>query len=141
MKPTPSWLKQRAALFGFLLVLLALTGCGAAPSVEQPSPTPSVTASGLSLRESGFSHAPEAFTIPGNVAITRRVDQPNVVTALFSHDDGVAVLAHLTQQLPAMGFTIDRSGGDSLLFSNAGWDGAFTVSPDISGLTLRRKPG
>ncbi len=92
----------------------------------------------MALSDMGFQNAPVGFTLPGGISITRRVDQPNVVTALFSAEDGRAVLEHLTRHLPAMGFTIDRTGGDSLMFHNNQWDGAFTISPEISGFTLRR---
>lgn len=131
----------------WLLGVVVVSGCGAAPASEGPTTRPSGSTApstaaqppGLTLAEAGYVHAPEGFSIPGEVSITRRVDQPTVVTALFSAEDGAVVLDHLTRHLPAMGFSIDSQGGDSLLFSNDHWDGAFTLSPEISGLTLRRR--
>lgn len=133
----------KAALLGVLAAAVVLSGCGAAdaqtsPSSPASSSSPQPAPDGATLRSLGLSHAPATITVPREATITRRIDQPNVVTVLFAGGDAKPVLAHLTKNLPGEGFTITHSGGDSLIFTAPGWEGAYTASADLSGLTLRR---
>lgn len=127
-----------------LLVALALAGCAApAANVATATPTPSVAAptaevpAGVPLTALGFTNAPATLTLPYGSTITQRTDAANNITAVISSPAGAKVLAHLRATLPTAGFTITADGGDSLLFTDGTWEGAFTISDGLSALTLR----
>lgn len=124
------------------LAALALAGCAAAPAAPTAPPSAATVAStapdgGVLLRDAGFANAPAGFSVPASALITDRIDAANNVTATFSQPGGAEIAAYLREHLPAMGFTVTADGNDSLLFTDGHWDGAFTVSTDISALSLR----
>ena len=49
------------------------------------------------------------------------------------------VLSTLTETLPSYGWTITASGGGSLVFSDAQYDGAFTSDSSLWAITIRVK--
>ena len=130
-----------------LVGLLAVAGCSA-PQLS-PSPTPSVTAGvlteapadGVLLSEIGFRHAPAGFSIPRDAEIEERVDSGNNITVVLSSPTGDEVADYLRRNLPAMGFTVTADAGGSLLFESAVHDGAFTVTGELSALSLRTDRG
>jgi hypothetical protein len=79
------------------------------------------------------------LTLPDDLVITYRVDQPNVVTLVLSPSDSRRVLAHLQANLGAEHAVITGSSGDSLTFDLQGWQGAFTSNDQQAALTLRRR--
>ena len=125
-------------------VCLGLAGCSVAPL---PSPTPTVSATtsvspvlppgATSLRDVGFTHAPEGFGLPNGVTVVPVSNQLNVITAGFSPEDGVVVLAFLKAHLPEMGYRITGASDDSVVFRGNPWHGAFTMSATTALLTLR----
>ncbi len=122
-----------------------LAACSAAPPRRLDDPGPPVAVSrpadGVSLRQLGFSNGPvDAVFLPSSIVVTRRVDQVNVTTAFGLAADGSAVLAFLRRTLSNQIWTIDADHAEALLFHNQGYDGAYTVSPDLWALTLRRRP-
>ncbi|WGT46478.1 hypothetical protein [Tessaracoccus lacteus] len=132
-----------------LLTVLALAGCSASdpgatnttPPVTTPAPAASPSATtppaGVSLTSLGFTHAPAGLSLPVGATLTERTDAANNITAVLSAPSGLDVLAHLRATLPAAGFAITADEGNSLLFTDGTWDGAFTVSGALSALTLR----
>ncbi|MFT8395711.1 hypothetical protein [Propionibacterium sp.] len=92
----------------------------------------------MSLASLGFLHAPENFSVPGGLYLQQTVDQSNVVTLVVPEEQGAELLNHLEATLPTEGFTITARSADSLIFSAPGWQGAFTMSDQVAGLTLRR---
>ena len=134
---------RRSVAFA-LALWCGLAGCAGGT----PSPSPSVPSSpaavsqpsgGVSLRQLGFSNGPvDTVFLPTSVTVTRRVDQVNVTSAFGPAADGPSVVAFLRRTLPAAGWTVDTDAGGSLLFHDAGHDGAFTQSADLWALTLRR---
>ncbi|RCK68995.1 hypothetical protein DT076_13905 [Desertihabitans brevis] len=131
-------------LGGVLLSVALLTGCSAAPAPTPPPQPPAstvVVAGAVTLRELGLTHGPvDLVTLPEDVTVLERIDQPNVITLVLTAEDGPPSAAHLEQTLPDVGYTVDATGGGSLLFSGPGWSGAFTTSTEVSGLTLRQEP-
>lgn len=95
-------------------------------------------APGESLAALGFLHGPQGFTVPTGLDVRQSVDQSNVVTLVVPADQGPELLGYLEARLPAAGYTITARSADSLVFGNAGWQGAFTMSDSLAGLTLRR---
>jgi hypothetical protein len=94
----------------------------------------------VSLRQLGFTNGPvDEVYLPTGVSITRRVDQVNVTTAFGPAADGPSVLGFLRRTLPPDIWAIDTDAGGSLLFHSNGYTGAFTQSPDLWALTLRRR--
>jgi len=91
----------------------------------------------VSLTSLGFTHAPAGLSLPVGATLTERTDAANNITAVLSAPSGLDVLAHLRATLPAAGFQITADEGNSLLFTDGTWDGAFTVSGALSALTLR----
>lgn len=121
--------------------LVALAGCSAqAPTPGAGSPTPRASApgGGQLLRQRGIIHGPVNFALPAGITVTRTIDQPNVVTLVFLPGDGPAVLDYLRLHAATLGLVDLVSGNDSLVFQVDGWDGGFTTSAEIAGLTLRR---
>ena len=133
---------RRQLLLG-VLGLIATAGCSAGtggPDTNAPTTPPaSAPGGGQLLRERGITHGPANFALPADVTPTRIIDQPNVVTLVFLPADGARVLDYLVMHAAALGLTKVVTGNDSLVFSVGGWDGGFTTSSDISGLTLRRQ--
>lgn len=149
-------------VLGAIVVAGALTGCGVAPGPAEPSttgtPTPSVTGApsvtpgatptatpsatlaGLTLRQLGFENGPlEEFSLPGDLAISTRVDQPNLVTVIVSRPSPQTIEDYLRATLPGEGFTIDaRAGtGAAMTFAGHGWTGGFTGTRGTSAIVLR----
>lgn len=126
------------------LTLVLLAGCSAAPEPQpDPVPTPGPAAAsarpGVTLRSLGLTHGPvDAVTLPPSVSVLERIDQENVITLVLAPDDGLPAAEHLVATLPAAGFQVTGSVPGSLTFTSPQWDGAFTTSPEVSGLTLRR---
>lgn len=95
-------------------------------------------AEGVALASLGFVNGPAGFSVPTGVAITERVDQPNVVTLVMTAPAGEAIASYLRKHLPSMGFTVTGDANASLTFGDGAWDGAFTSANGVSGLTLRK---
>lgn len=127
---------------GLVVASVLASGCGAAaPEPSRPSAQPVSTAvpsGGTSLRQLGFANGPAGFSIPAEVLVAERVDQPNVVTLVLKAPSSSRIAAYLRANLPAMGFEVVGDKDDSLVFRDATYDGAFTAANDVSGLTLRR---
>ncbi len=123
-----------------LLVLLALSGCTTPP--PQPG-TPEVTwtasapADGVTLTQLGFRNGPAEFWLPSGVVIRDRVDLEANITVTITSPGGAELAAWLRRNLPAAGFEITADGQDSLLFRRGQWQGAFTVTAELSALSLR----
>ena len=123
-----------------LLVLLALSGCTTPP--PQPA-TPEVTwtasapADGVTLTQLGFRNGPAEFWLPSGVVIRDRVDLEANITVTITSPGGAELAAWLRRNLPAAGFEITADGQDSLLFRRGQWQGAFTVTAELSTLSLR----
>lgn len=125
-----------------LVALLAVAGCSTAPT---PTPAPSMTVSapaeapadGVLLSDLGFVNAPPGFSIPRGADIEQEVDSANNVTVVLAAPAGDEVADYLRRNLPAMGFTITADANGSLLFESAVHDGAFTVTGELSALSLR----
>ena len=93
----------------------------------------------MSLTSLGFRNGPTAEVfVPKGAEISYRVDQPNVVTVIFAEPDGAELVRFYSASLPARGFVVTGFSADSLTFSRPGWEGSFTSTSDVSGLTLRR---
>lgn len=118
-----------------------LAGCSAAPSQasSRPAPATAAPAGGQLLRDRGITNGPAHFALPAGVQALRTIDQPNVVTLVFGVEDGRKVLDYLLLHGAALGMTQLRTGNQSATFEVDGWDGGFTISSEISGLTLRRQ--
>ncbi|MGJ6981375.1 hypothetical protein ACSDQ9_12730 [Aestuariimicrobium soli] len=130
----------------------ALSACGAPALNPEPSPTTTTTTStgttaaatasapaGTTLRAMGLVNGPADVTLPTDLTPVRVIDQPNVVTLIVRAADASRVQTHLEATLPAAGFTVDASSQDSLLFHDSVWDGAWTSSDELAGLTFRRR--
>ena len=135
-----------AVLAGAVLAA-GLSGCsprpspaGAGSSSGAQAPTsPDADLPGVALTELGFRNGPEGFTVPAGLVLSERVDQTDVVTLITDGSQGRRVHDYLMAALPSMGWTIEGSSGDSIVFSGGGWQGAFTMTDEQAGLTLRRQ--
>jgi hypothetical protein len=88
----------------------------------------------------GWKNGPAGrVVLPVDAAIVSRVDQANVITAVGRPDMAASVQSALTETLPTYGWTITASGGGSLLFGDATYDGAFTSDSSVWALTIRVK--
>ncbi len=88
----------------------------------------------------GWKNGPaDRIVLPVGARIDERVDQANVITAIGGPAMADAVLTTLTDTLPSYGWTITASGGGSLVFSDAQYDGAFTSDSSLWALTIRVK--
>jgi hypothetical protein len=115
-------------------------GPSPSPSTVSPAPSATISPSGLTLRELGFENGPlDEFSLPSDLAIATRVDQPNVVTIVLAGPDPAAVEDYLRAILPAEGFTIDAraDAGQAMTFEGHGWTGGFTGSGATSAVVLR----
>jgi hypothetical protein len=88
---------------------------------------------------SGYSleNAPYGFTVPADLKPTIKIDQKNLVTLGLSPADGMLTHDYLMRHLNTMGFSVDGSSADSLIFHDAHWQGALTVTVETAALTLR----
>lgn len=125
--------------------LVGVAGCSAgAPGQNEasvvPMPQTRAPAGGQLLSDRGITHGPAHFSLPVGVTVTRTIDQPNVVTLVFPAEDATMVYDYLMLNAAALGLTDLTIGKDSLVFQVDGWDGGFTTSSQIAGLTLRRQP-
>jgi hypothetical protein len=95
--------------------------------------------SGLTLRQLGFSNGPEEFTLPSDLVLATRVDQPNVVTVVLARPSPQTVEDYLRATLPGSGFTIDAraDAGQAMTFVGHGWTGAFTGTGTTTAIVLR----
>lgn len=126
-------------------LVLGLAACGAeeqpVPTIERSaSPTSTALPDGaVSLTTLGFRNGPtqEVF-VPKSAELSYRVDQPNVVTLIFAQPSGPKLVEFYSISLPARGFTVTGFSADSLTFTRPGWEGSFTSTDEVSGLTLRR---
>ena len=123
-----------------LLTLLALTGCTTPPP---QTPTPEVTWSataptdGVTLTQLGFHNGPAEFWLPSGMVLRERIDLESNVTLIITSPTKVELVSWLRRNLPAAGFEITADGQDSLLFRRGQWQGAFTVTGELSALSLR----
>lgn len=95
------------------------------------------TVAGVTLASLGFQNGPEGFLVPQGLTFSQRVDQENVVTLIVPVRQGQGLLDFLNDNLGAQGYQIEGSSDDSLVFSSPDWEGAFTMSDEQAGLTLR----
>lgn len=125
-----------------LAIGAVLTGCAVAPEPPTVAP-PSIAAptaapeGGMLLSEVGFQHAPAGFSVPESFVQVERIDQVNNITLVVSQPEGAEFAQYLREYLPAMGYGIVADNDDSLIFENAQWVGGFTVTGELSALTLR----
>ena len=133
------------AFIGLACFALLLGGCSAAAS---STGTASSSASAIHAAPSGtvtmatlgWKNGPaDRIVLPIGASIDRRVDQANVITAIGGPAMADSVRKTLTDTLPSYGWTITASGGGSLVFSDAHYDGAFTSDSSLWALTIRLK--
>jgi len=99
-----------------------------------------IPADGSSLRSLGFSNGPvTAFSVPNDVVVTTRVDQPTGVTAVFTQPAATEVADYLVRTLPKTGFVVtsQATADASLTFTGYGWSGSFTGTGDSSAVVLK----
>ena len=118
----------------------------ASPTNSAASPSPTATGSGsptalsgLTLRQLGFTNGPEEFSLPTDLVLATRVDQPNVVTLVLARPSPETVEDYLRATLPGSGFTIDARAdtGQAMTFVGHGWTGAFTGTGSTTAIVLR----
>jgi hypothetical protein len=113
------------------------TGSGGSSSAPVVRAAPSGTVTMAAL---GWKNGPAGrIVLPIGATIDRRVDQANVITAIGGPSMADSVRNTLTDTLPSYGWTITASGGGSLVFSDASYDGAFTSNSSLWALTIRVK--
>lgn len=93
---------------------------------------------GFPLSAYGIHNGPSDFRLPGTLTIQYVVDQPNVVTLMLDPRDGAELATWLTAALPQLGYQVQGSSPDSVVFSGSQWSGAFTSDAKAAGITLRR---
>lgn len=94
----------------------------------------------MTLAELGFANGPIAsFVVPRTAVIETAVDQPNVVTVVFSSPAAPVLSAFFRDTLFQTGFTIgaDDPAQNTLTFAGRGWTGSFTGSGNSSAVVLR----
>lgn len=115
---------------GAVIAAVTLAGCGAAPEeppqpppsspipsvsaspTESPAPTPTQALAGLTLRQLGFNNGPlDEFSLPSNLQISTRVDQPNVVTIVLASPSPELIEDYLRATLPQDGIHHRCQGG------------------------------
>lgn len=128
-------------LVAAVAVVMLLAGCSAAPIEPAPEVKQTwdveVPDDGVTLAELGFQNAPEGVSVPRGTTITEKIDQGNNVTVVFTAPTGAELAGYLRRTLPAAGFEITEDGNNSLLFTRAPWQGAFTTSDGYSALSFR----
>lgn len=79
------------------------------------------------------------MSLPSNLQLSTRVDQPNVVTVVLASPSPEVVEDYLRATLPGEGFTIDAraAAGEAMTFSGHGWIGGFTGTGGNSAVVLR----
>lgn len=95
---------------------------------------------GVSLAELSFRNGPAtAFSVPREVVIRTRIDQPSGVTVVFVRPDAHQLAGYLRRALPATGWVItgDDPSASSLTFTGYGWQGSFTGTGHASAVILR----
>ena len=131
---------------GIVALVLLASGCSAPVRPELPAEPPAtpaavtIPADGSSLRALGFSNGPvTAFSVPRDVVVSTRVDQPTGVTAVFTQPAAAEVAAYLVRTLPRTGFVVtsEATATASLTFTGYGWNGSFTGTGDSSAVILR----
>jgi hypothetical protein len=154
--PVPAPRPHRIVGAILLVLMLGLSGCGAAESGPLPTPsgtsrTPSAPAAtsqptpgppppGRTLRSLGYLNGPvEEFTVPEASVVSATVDQENNVTVVLSEPSAAEVADYLRVTLPAAGFTItkDDPAALAMTFSGFGWAGSFTGSATAAAVLLR----
>jgi len=75
--------------------------------------------------------------VPAAVKPESGFNNPDVINVIYAGADGAVVHAYLVQHLPDMGFTVSAQSDDSILWHNDDWDGAFTMTAQQAGLTMR----
>ena len=136
-------MRRAGAVAAVLLALLLATGCSAAGAyAPPPSQTPSVAAptlppGGIYLTDLGFTQAPPTFSVPRAAKLVSGYNIPDLINAIYGGADGPLVHDYLLANLAGMGFTVTASSADSILWDNDEWDGAFTMTAEQAGLTLR----
>lgn len=115
------------------------TGSGAPTTSSSPTGSPTTATRGLTLRQLGFSNGPEEFSLPTDLVLATRVDQPNVVTLVLARPSPETVEDYLRATLPGSGFTIDARAdtGQAMTFVGHGWTGAFTGTGSTTAIVLR----
>ncbi|PIF03346.1 MAG: hypothetical protein CSA63_02035 [Propionibacterium sp.] len=109
------------------------------PAPTSPSTSTSTPPAGVALEDLGIENGPDGFRLPSGARPIHIIDQANVVTLLWPAGDSDAVIAHLRELVPALGYEVTGLANGSMTFTGEGWDGAFTSSKEVCGLTLRRK--
>ncbi|WP_420174678.1 hypothetical protein [Luteococcus sp. OSA5] len=132
-------------LVGGALAVLVLAGCSAgAPSASttssMPRPDAAVPTGGVTLREMMFRHGPEDLSLPREIMVTSRIDQPNVVTITLPTGQRQLMVSWFRANLPP-DWRLDASSDDAALFHGGEWQGAFTCSQKTCALTLRHQQG
>jgi hypothetical protein len=154
--PVPAPRPHRIVGAILLVLMLGLSGCGAAESGPLPTPsgtsrTPSAPAAtsqptpgppppGRTLRSLGYLNGPvEEFTVPEASVVSATVDQENNVTVVLSQPSAAEVADYLRATLPAAGFMItkDDPAALAMTFTGFGWTGSFTGSATASAVLLR----
>ncbi|MDO5286107.1 MAG: hypothetical protein Q4G45_04715 [Actinomycetia bacterium] len=101
-------------------------------------PAPPGTAS---LADLGWRNGPASrVLLPSGVSLSRRVDQPNVVSAFGYGSEHQQVRTVLAEQLPRRGWRVTGSGPDALVFEDDQYQGTYTASERVWGLTIRVRP-
>lgn len=128
-----------------VVVLLSGTGCAsAAPEMQTEGPstmvtTPSLPPDGVYLASFGFTNAPPGFSVPASVKPLHGYNIPELIDVIYDGADGAIVHDYLLAHLGAMGYTITSSSADSIVWENDQWQGAFTMTSQRAGFTLRRQ--
>ena len=142
----PSPRSNRRRLVAILASVLLASGCSAPVRPELPAEPPAtpaavtIPADGSSLRSLGFSNGPAtAFSVPRDVVVSTRVDQPTGVTVVFTQPSATELAAYLIRTLPKTGFVVtsQATANASLTFTGYGWNGSFTGTGDSSAVILR----
>lgn len=125
-----------------LAATVVLSGCAAAPPPPEGSSIPTAayepTSGVQTMADLGWSQGPAAWVpLPGEVRVTQRVDQANVITASFDPSNGDAIAAVLQAELPAAGWVIQQDAPEAVLFDREGWQGAFTRTDAAAAITIR----
>lgn len=111
-----------------------------APTSSSRSAVKAAPSGTVTLAALGWKNGPaDRILLPIGAGIDQRVDQANVITAIGAPSMAESVRKTLTDTLPSYGWTITASGGGSLVFSDAGHDGAFTSDSSLWALTVRVK--
>jgi hypothetical protein len=124
---------------------MVLGGCSIGPSSlgsasSSPTAVKAAPSGTVTMATLGWKNGPaDRILLPISASIDRRVDQANVITAIGGPSMADSVRTTLTDTLPSYGWTITASGGGSLVFSDAHYDGAFTSDSSLWALTIRVK--